>query len=294
MRLQDGAWKTLLEPLFSSVSFSRYIAWAMRSSTFCVSSYFLWTQKGLTTLPLVRGSAFCVDFTQLDGFYRHHIITAAHVSCPPRYRHLYTCDEDSALKLIGERHVTNKVLLPTQSHELLFRQHFMPHVDVSSLRLKDESVLTATGISPLEVDPTPLEEGESIIIRGIDCKEAAGNPHDDDLTLKPEEFHGVCKAALVSIDYGTVFLGALRDGLDAPLPISMCGGPVVRASNGKVVGVFVARVVRSLPPNDVKKPPKVFDPFLNLADHDILNQWPLHFAFVPVTEFAAALLRSET
>lgn len=303
----------------------------MASPVFGVSSYFLWTQKGLTTLPLVRGSGFVVPFRHVNGFYKYHVITAAHVSCPVRYPQLFSSDKDSnPLQAIGERHISNRLLLSkpsigppektkvsafnvSPSYNLRFQQYFMPNSDVAILRIEnEESFFQDYPESTVEVDLSPLEDGEEIVLCGVDAREATGNPNDDGLQLLPCQFSAVCKAALVSVDYGTVLLGEIkklhkmdgerctvvncRDEVEGspPFPSSLCGGPVLRKTNKKAVGVIVARVARHVPLKDLSKPSVIHEPFLNLSDNkEILDQWPLDVAFVPFTDFEGSMRRTE-
>lgn len=307
----------------------------MASHAFGVSSYFLWTQKGLTTLPLVRGSGFVVPFRQMNGFYKYHVITAAHVSCPVRYPQLFSSASDNnPLKAIGERHISNRILFShasessfstingpfspclrhVSSHNLRFQQHFMPNVDVAALRIENEEIFSHDYPKSklLEVDLTPLQDGEEIVLCGMDAKEAAGNPNDDGLQLLPCELTAVCKAALISVDYGTVLLCEVpefhrandreenlinlshQNSIFASLPAGLCGGPVLRKSNQKAVGVIVARVTRYLPPKDLNKPLNIHEPFLDISDNkEILSQWPLDAAFVPFSEFEGSMRRTE-
>lgn len=281
-----------------------------------LSSYFLWTQKGFTQLPLVRGSGFVVPFRQLNGFHRLHVVTAAHVACPVKYPQLFSSDASSSgLKAIGQRHISTRLLEPRgpgcgafRSHPLRFQQHFMPHVDVCVLRMEDEGAITAgvkeaggsgnpSVATPFEVDVSPLQDGEEIVLCGVECKEESGNPSDDGLCLTQVRYHAVCKVALVSVDYGTVFLGSLADHTDMGVnafPSSLCGGPVVRKANGKAVGVIVARVTCGAPPVDASRPARVCDPFLDISDNkEVLERAPCHVAFVPFSEFEGAMRRSE-
>lgn len=311
-------------------------------SFFGVSSYFLWTQKGQTVLPLVRGSGFLMKFQQLNTFYAYHVISAAHVSCPVKYKAVY--GDTVGLKAIGERHISTRLLLPsTGTHkvaaslDLEFRQHYMPNVDVASLRVKDEKALKewmkeSTGkgqeqgaahdtLQAIEPDLEPIEEGTELVLCGVDTQEERANPNDDGLTLRPIRLAATCKAALLTLDYGTVLLASI-DGfaspeqkaeMDAaarsssagssphsaahpvpPLPLSMCGGPVLRKSSGKCVGVMVARVMKSAPPRDVNAGAVYQDPYLDISEHTALHaHWPLDVAFVPIGEFYDPLRRCE-
>lgn len=278
-----------------------------------VSSYFLWTQKGMTNLPLVRGSGFLVAFKQHNTFYHHHVLTAAHVSCPVRFKPLY--GDTIGLRAIGERHVTTRLLVPDvaaprvkYSIPLVFKQEVLPNVDVATLRCTDERQLAGAGLTPLEMDMDPIEEGTELVFCGCNATEERANPNDDGLTLTQRRLEGVCKAALVSLDYGTVLLASIeRDvssasgeatvvsgDLVSPLPLGMCGGPVLRKSSGKCVGVIAARVLKNAPPRDPNAGALYQDPYLDVSENKSLHsQWPIDVAFVPIGEFYHAMRRSE-
>ncbi|KAG5470463.1 hypothetical protein LSCM1_01707 [Leishmania martiniquensis] len=298
-------------------------------SIFGVSSYFLWTQKGQTVLPLVRGSGFLMEFEQRNTFYSYHVLSAAHVTCPVKHRKLY--GDTIGLKAIGERHISTRLLMPDEvthkvlsSFELEFRQHCMPNADVASLRLHREKEFmeamqlpkaNCTGAaSPLQViepDLDRIDEGDHLILCGVHTEEERANANDDGLTLIPMRLAATCKAALVSLDYGTVLLASI-DGLAEearqcagaasasghvqvpPLPLSMCGGPVLRRSSGKCVGVIAARVMKNAPPRDPHSASLYQDPYLDISEHVALHAyWPLDVAFVPIGEFHDPLRRCE-
>nr|CCC95913.1 unnamed protein product [Trypanosoma congolense IL3000] len=260
-----------------------------------VSSYFLWTQKGNTTLPLVRGSGFLVPFRQLGGFYRYHVLSAAHVTCPVRYRKLY--GNTVGLRAIGERHVTTRLLKPRAddgvveaSVEMRFAQHYFLNVDVSSLRCKDESELHDLKLEAVELDLDPITEGTELIFRGVLALEEKSNPNDDGLRLSEASIDGECRAALVSVDYGTVILASLKSSLH----LSMCGGPVIRKSTGGCVGVIVARAMRNAPPRDPHVGSLYEEPWLDVScNENLRNCAGLDVAFVPVREFYDSLQRCE-
>lgn len=295
-----------------------------------VSSYFLWTQKGQTVLPLIRGSGFLCAFKQQATFYHHHVLTAAHVSCPPRFKTLY--GSSVAFRAIGERHVSARVLVPAarpaagrltapvaHSLDLEFKQEVMPNTDVASLRLageRPETLAEAGPLRPWELDLDGIEDGTELVYCGLESVEERANPNDDGLALRERRFEGRCKVALVSLDYGTVLIGSIdRDvsptaasegaasgageaevdrSVVSPLPLSLCGGPVLRKSTGKVVGVIVARTLRSPPPRDPNSGALYQDPFLDISENVSLHdRWPLDVAFVPVGEFYHAMRRSE-
>ncbi|KPA84570.1 putative mitochondrial hypothetical protein [Leptomonas pyrrhocoris] len=300
-------------------------------SAFGVSSYFLWTQKGQTVLPLVRGSGFLMKFKQLNTFYSYHVISAAHVSCPVRYKPIY--GDSIGLKAIGERHISTRLLLPDvtthkvkESFDLEFSQRYMPSVDVASLRVKDEKQLkewmtaddqgVRSALQAVEPDLEPIEEGTELVLCGVHTEEERANPNDDGLTLLPVRLAATCKAALLSLDYGTVLLASIDGPAETspessgspssssptrsqspavpPLPLSMCGGPVLRKSSGRCVGVLVARVMKSAPPRDVNAGALYQDPYLDISEHIALHEhWPLDVAFVPIGEFYDPLRRCE-
>ncbi|GET91398.1 hypothetical protein, conserved [Leishmania tarentolae] len=301
-------------------------------SVFGVSSYFLWTHKGQTVLPLVRGSGFLMSFQQLNTFYRYHVVSAAHVTCPVKHRKLY--GGTIGLKAIGERHISTRLLIPDKashkvqsSFDLEFRQEYMPNTDVASLRVSKEDEFrkamlapqdSGTGTtSPLQViqpDLDPIEEGDELILCGVCTEEERANPNDDGLMLTPMRLMATCKAALLSLDYGTVLLASI-DGLAEeeageresgtaasasklvtvpPLPLSMCGGPVLRRSSGRCVGVIAARVMKNAPPRDPNSASLYQDPYLDISEHISLHaHWPLDVAFVPIGEFYDPLRRCE-
>ncbi|KAG5496126.1 hypothetical protein JKF63_02427 [Porcisia hertigi] len=301
-------------------------------SLFGLSSYFLWTQKGQTVLPLVRGSGFLMAFEQLNTFYSYHIISAAHVTCPVRHRRVY--GDTIGLKAIGERHISTRLLIPdtsthkvSRSFDLEFRQQYMPNTDVASLRLSQEkqfkevmqpsqgnSTSSESSLQVINPDLDHIEEGDELILCGMQTEEERANPNDDGLKLTPTCLAATCKAALVSLDYGTVLLASIDGPAEEtttssassnatfasapvtvpPLPLSMCGGPVLRRSSGKCVGVIVARVMRNAPPRDPQSASLYHDPYLDISEHIALHaHWPLDVAFVPIGEFYGALRRSE-
>ncbi|KEG14745.1 hypothetical protein DQ04_00321140 [Trypanosoma grayi] len=263
-------------------------------SVVAVSSYFLWTQKGNTILPLVRGSGFLVSFKQLSGFYSYHVLSAAHVACPVRYRQIY--GDTVGLRAIGERHISTRLLKPHSnglveaSLEMEFKQNFFPNVDVVSLRCRDERRLKDLQLISVDLDLNPIENDTELLFHGIDVSEEKTNPNDDGLRVTPVCIEGNCKAALVSLDYGTVVLASLK----SPLILSMCGGPVVRKDNGRCVGIVVARVLKGAPPRDPQVGTLYQDPYLDISQNeDIHANGRMDVAFVPIREFYDSLRRCE-
>ncbi|ORC88432.1 uncharacterized protein TM35_000173040 [Trypanosoma theileri] len=259
-----------------------------------VSSYFLWTQKGKTILPLVRGSGFLVSFQQLNSFYKYHLLSAAHVTCPVRYRQVY--GDTIGLRAIGERHISTRLLSPKSncsvgtSLEMEFSQTYFPNMDVSSLRCKSEKEIENSKFLPFELDLNPIKEGTELIFLGMESLEERGNPNDDGLRLREVQIKGECRVALVSLDYGTVVLASL----ESPLILSMCGGPVIRKDNGSCVGVIVARVLKNAPPRDPNVGALYQDPWLDISQNESIHACgKVDVAFVPVREFYDSLRRCE-
>ncbi|KAH8613393.1 hypothetical protein ERJ75_000792100 [Trypanosoma vivax] len=259
-----------------------------------VSSYFLWTQKGNTVLPLVRGSGFLVAFQQLSSFYRYHVLSAAHVTCPVRYRQIY--GNTVGLRAIGERHISTRLLKPQgdgkieTSLDMEFAQNYLLNVDVASLRCKNEDQVEELGLKSLQADLNPIEEGTVLLFKGMEVSEERSNPNDDGLRLTEASLEGECKAAFVSLDYGTVVLATLQ----SPLHLSMCGGPVVRRDSGGCVGVIVARVLSNAPPRDPQVGALYQDPWLDVSENKtVCARGPVDVAFVPIREFYDSLRRCE-
>lgn len=280
-------------------------------SVFGLSSYFLWTQKGATVLPLVRGSGFVVKFDLLNGFYGHHIVTAAHVACPVKFPAIF--GNNAGLRAIGERHITTGLLIPDTADSTrntpvpcAFVQKRFLSVDVASLRVKDEKKVLTSEVGnmirsgAIEFDLNPISRGEELVIRGVRTHEEKVNASDVDVSLSEESVTGTCHSALQSHSYGTVLLVA---GESRPHS-SLCGGPVLRKSNGKCVGVLVAAVYNNAPPvledevggvsHDIKS--FVREPWLDISGTKGLETDATRIvaAFAPVTDFHDSLRRSET
>ena len=287
----------------NSLPFQDFFLTREQMSVIGISSYFLWTEKGKTILPLVRASSFVLDFDNLSAFNKRHLITAAHAAIPTRFRNIYN---NKRLEHLGERHIYGKALLPqflSGPGEVAGREHFVtqaamlrssppvfPHVDVCSMRLQNESVGDAWNLRGFEIDQEPLQAGDEVVYVGFRAEEEKANPNDDELQLVPEELRGVCHAAYLSMDYGMVMLGTCQSSL----PLSMCGGPVLRKSTMKVVGVTVAQVRSAAPPHDPRTELIYTDPWLDISAQEKLCSIPnLEVAFVPIGEFYHAMRKSE-
>jgi hypothetical protein len=267
------------------------------------SSYFLWTEKGKTVLPLIRGSAFILDYHNTSAFNKRHVITAAHCAIPTRFPNIFS--NNKRLAHLGERHIYTKALMPRfllnsrdEQDYTIGSMSFLrnnaavfPHVDVCSMRLREESVGDQWGLQGFEIDTDALQDGDEVVYIGLHAQEEKANPTDDHLQMHPLEIGGVCRAAYLSGDYGMVMLGTASE----PVPLSMCGGPVLRRSNMKVVGVIVAQVRQAAPPSDPRTELIYHDPWLDISAQPDLCQIPdLQVAFVPLGEFYHALRKSET
>ena len=275
-----------------------------------VSSYFLWTEKGMTIMPLVRGSGFCVAFDLASGFHKYHVLTAAHIVNPIRYRQIFGNSE--GLNAIGERHLYARALVsPPYSPEtdvrnlrrlveerksnitatifLEGKKNYFPNCDVASLRCKNEAALASSDTRPFEVDHQPIQQGDDLVYLGVEAMEDKRNPHDNGLVLCQRRIEGKSEAAVLTEDYGPAVVGTAEE----ELPLSMCGGPVIRKSTGKCIGVIVAQVRTSPPPAVTPKPP-VVDPWLDVSNSDDLRQITnLRAAFVPFAEFYKKMRQTE-
>jgi hypothetical protein len=294
-------------------------------SVFGVTSYALVTAKGKTFIPFVRGTGFSIAYRQ-TSFYSQHILTAAHVAQPQRYAKLFGNPYD--IQHVRERHVSSKLHLfhPDGSRYALlpldFKVHRAPRADVALLRIEREGpILTdmqskgLPAIVPFEIDTDGLTRDEPVVVKGLHM--TSEQTLSDMITMVPQEAKGTLAAKYVSDDLGTVLIGNLTSGALTP---GMHGAPVLRESNGKLVGVLVGDVWRQ--PRTYDKPPKqlgtltedkdkspevvnemnswrernMHAPGVDISSNgDLLNQVPAAgFAFVPVGEFYTFLRQTES
>lgn len=265
-------------------------------------------------MPLVRGSGFILKSSGMNPFYKYQVITAGHVSCPVKYPAVFGRDSP-ALKAIGERHITSGLVIPRSNinsdsgdagphytHPLIFLQKRFLNTDVALLHVKDEDAFFATpigtSITPLELDADPVGRGEELVFHGVQSTESPSNPSDDGLRVEDVRIGGSCHSRLNSIDYGSVLLAHA----DAPIPPTLCGGPVLRKSNGKCVGVIVARTLAAAPPVETapNAPPNQRmvnrEPWMDISETPELRDAkpPIHAAFVPVQEFLSQLRKYDS
>jgi hypothetical protein len=268
-----------------------------------VSSYFLWTIKGATVMPLVRGSGFLIRNEGVRIFHKYHVITAGHVACPVQFPRVFG-GSSPGLRAIGERHISTGLLVPRQrsgsskpsEYPNTFPQTRFLNMDVAALHLKNEDAILGevreAGVSPLEVDLDVLLQGEELEFHGVCSDETTVNPSDEDIQVRHCSISGVSHSAVVTHDYGTVTTAQLESELDP----TMCGGPVVRKSNGKCVGVIVARVgplkeEPSTPPSQ-DAATLVRKPWLDLSSTEGFMQHRdahVRAAFVPLRDFLPRL-----
>jgi hypothetical protein len=300
---------------------------SVNGSVFGVTAYTLMTTKGRTFVPLVRGTGFCVGFSN-TSFYTRHVVTAGHVARPQRYGKLY--GNAPELSQIKDRHVSTKLHLFTPAGQrfallpLEFNVHSPPRVNVAILRIEREgpilSDMSSKGlpaIEPFELDTEGLARGEDVRVMGLHMTSV--DTLADAVNMVPEQAMGTLQAKYVSDDLGTVLLANLKSGSITP---GMHGAPVLRASNNKVVGVLVGGTQRHT--REYEKAPNELGVKRGFADKeprapevtDELNRWReknMHapavdistnaelldavpdggFAFVPLGEFYSFLRRTE-
>ena len=335
------------------------------TAIFGVTAYAMITRKGATHLPLVRGTGFLVRYS-IVAFYNHHVVTAAHLLKPTKYRELY--GSPRVMESIGERHISHKLLRFTDDG---FRAAALPllpggpttfaNMDVGVSRIEREMdifpQMRRDGLPPIpafELDVSPIHNGELVTLLGMDLLK--DEDVADTATMTPRAVEAVCRGRMTTDQFGPVVLvagassvpdnGTLSPqraqaaddgdgGKVDPGPLisgGMVGGPVIRKSNGKCVGILVApcrrtrhltdekiwrdrleRASKPLPKTvedaekgkiDVQSMAKDFfeanrqlltDPYLDISSNTaLLNAvaGPMA-AFVGAGEFEAALRRTE-
>lgn len=291
-------------------------------SLFGISSYVLVTKKGRTMVPFVRGTAFTLLFEK-TSFFTLHVVAASHVTRPQRHGPLYGNNHE--LRVIGDRHVSCKLHLFRDDGlryamlPLDFKQYPVPRCDVALLRIEHEGRILAAmsndGLAPVvpfEPDFDPLSKGEPVIAKGLDV--TTEDTIADSLRMVPKSVTGTLAAKYESDDFGTTLLAASDDTVTG----GMHGSPVLRASNGKCVGVLVANVTRQTvvpekPPHmTLPTPDSVRSEEETMAHHqwriknmhapqidissngELMNSVPnAGFSFVPIGEFISFARRTE-
>jgi hypothetical protein len=270
--------------------------------SFGVSSYFLWTVKGATVMPLVRGSGFLIRSTS-HTFHKYHVVTAGHVACPVQFPRVFG-GRSPGLRAIGERHISTGLLCPTLTKgpsapvtfPALFLQRRFLNVDVAILHLKDEDraieTISRVGIAPLDVDLEPLHLGEELTFCGVTSTENTANASDDNVLVEYQSIDGISHSEVVTNDYGTVIVAKGDQSIDP----TMCGGPVLRKSNGKCVGVIVARIGGDVRPDAPPTPEAstlIQKPFLDLSTTQDLEHVSLRVAFISIRDFLPTFIATE-
>ena len=291
-----------------------------------VSSYGLVTKKGRTFIPFVRGTGFLASFTQ-TSFYTRHVITADHVCRPQRYGKLY--GNGIELSKMRDRHVSCRLhgFAPNGNRYLVmpleFKLHPCPRTDVCVLRIEREKEILqdmrANGLpelEPFEMDHEALAQDEPIEVRGLHMLNE--DTLADTVSMVPRVIEGKLAAKYVSEDFGTVLVASGVSG-GAVTP-GMHGSPVLRKSNGKVIGVLIGGITRQpiaaepaprllgTPPKEGEQhPPDVVAelhewrlrnmhaPTVDISSNgDLMNAVNDDgFAFVPVGEFLSFMRRTE-
>eukprot|EP00744_Colponema_vietnamica_P025396 GILI01037314.1.p1 GENE.GILI01037314.1~~GILI01037314.1.p1 ORF type:complete len:292 (-),score=41.32 GILI01037314.1:56-931(-) len=283
-----------------------------------LSSYFLWTQKGQTRLPLARGSCYIIDYDLRASFYTKHIITAAHVALPVRFPNCY--GNGDLFKGLGERHITAKILLgaPERQDEKRpgrvvgdlncnYKIDVFPTTDVAKLTLMQESSIAQCPeyyqhlFEGLKPDLTPIQPGEELIVAGYSMAEESGAPHDGFLAMRPVSYQAISVAAIQTNDFGTVVVCSTNSADEIPASIS--GGAVIRVKTGGVIGTVAARTaLESPPPIDAAQRVAVEgrlaahrEPCVDISGFADLRAkvGPHGVAFTPINEFLNALRRLE-
>ncbi|CUI15490.1 trypsin peptidase, putative [Bodo saltans] len=261
--------------------------------SFGVSSYFLWTVKGATVMPLVRGSGFMIHSASRT-FHKYHIVTAGHVACPVQFPRVFG-DRSPGLRAIGERHISTGLLCPSGAGSstpvtfpTLFPQRRFINADAAILHLKNEdqafSTISHLGITPVDVDLQPLQFGEELTFCGVTSTEHSANASDDNVHVEYHSINGVSHSEVGTLDYGTVIAAQADRDIDP----TMCGGPVLRKSNGKCVGVIVARIGSATVSDSPPTPDAsllIHKPALDLSNTPNLEKASLRVAFISINDF---------
>lgn len=273
-------------------------------STVPFTSMLLWTEKGKTFVPLVRGSSFLVKY-DVKGFFQFHVIAAAHCATPARFQKLWP--RFTNMEHVRERNTFQRLLLPNGvdgriAHEVDLRPRFkvIPGFDVALLNMvREEHVAEAIAnkglpaLVPFELDVNPIGEGEAVVLRGFDVEEETGDPSGFSLRMHAKELHGVTRAAITTnTGFGTVVLVELEE----EMPQGMCGGPVLRKSNGKCIGVIAGKVSPEEPRTDfdLSKEKPVVDPRIVIESLPKLCENPkLRAGFTPLREFYGSMRQHE-
>lgn len=293
------------------------------------SSYFLWTQKGQTRLPLARGSCYIIDYDLKSSFFTKHIITAAHVALPIRFPNCY--GNADLFKGLGERHITSKVLLGAAKRDVPeagdkqkgdssqragrvvgdlncnYKVDVFPTTNVAKLTLMQETSINQCpkyfqslfeGLTP---DLNPIELGEELFVAGYSMDEDSGAPNDGFLTMVPLSIHARSVAAIQTHDFGTVVVCSTDSSNEIPASIS--GGAVIRKKTGGVIGTVAARTVLESP-SPISGSQRVMtegrlvahrEPCVDISGFEALvsQVGPNGVAFTPIAEFYNKLRRLE-
>ena len=260
-----------------------------------ISSYLLVARKGLVNVPFCRGSAFLLDYTLKNGFNALHVITAAHVAKPHRFAPLY--GSPKPFEQIGDRHVSCALLQYDDSGKRLntirlrFQTTEFKGKDVTELRIENErpllkyylEELKLPPLMPFALDRKPLSLDDEVIFCGMHVED--DHCVEDECRMTPRRVRGVCKAAFEVEPFGTMLLASCEQ----PITPGMSGGPVLRASDGTVLGITVAKIQKE-PPNEAMR----IDPNYQKLDPVVdCHRKPESFkdiphegaAFIPIGEF---------
>ena len=285
--------------------------------TMGISSYLLVTQKGRTYVPFCRGSCFMLPYTSVS-FYAHHVITAAHIARPHRFAPLF--GNPPSFQGIGDRHVSWKAYaldregFNTGAQQPLFLANKLDTINSVhsvSLRVAKEEEQIAeqrakmkeleqeyyfdntTAVTP---DGAPLDLNEELVCEGVECVEDPTGVNDETMVFRHRRIPIVCRAAVTSKGFGTLVLASS----ETPFPPSMCGGPVIRRSSGKCVGVITAplRTTPPEPPAELEEITHTRPVYMDITDNpgvmkEMGGEGSIGVAFTPLAEFLLQLRRLE-
>jgi hypothetical protein len=217
------------------------------------SSFFHRAIEGMTGHePLSRASAFVVAAARNGAGIAHHVVLSAHVARPFRFPAYYPRERHPWLELLSEEHVRCSVDAPPAAGcaaALRDRIFVHPTLDLAVGHVSDEPAFAARlhaaglALEPVDLLPEPVAEGEALRFEGhvLVPNTGGGGAADDanDVRLVPHAASGRLLARS----------GVQTFAATAPhvLEMGMCGGPVLRASDGGCAGV-IEGVVPASPP----------------------------------------------
>lgn len=195
--------------------------------------------------PLSRASAFVVAAgaaASRGGGVAHHVVMSGHVARPFRFPHYYAPAQFPWMSLLSDEHIRCAVAAAAAdttdggggagcAAELRERLFVHPTLDVAVGHVADEPAFLASlhaaglALQPVELLPEPVDEGAALRFEGHVLHGGGG-----DVRLVPHAVPGWLLARS----------GVQTFAATSPLVLEMgmCGGPVLRASDGGCAGVI--------------------------------------------------------